>query len=106
MAKTIQDEFLYKKVYEFSYATSRIASSAKNKDIAKLLESKGIFLLNSVLIADYPKTREIVSSIVSLASLMVDSGILNSINRDILINESESINLAIDALPIEKETLP
>ena len=103
MAKTIQDEFLYKKVYEFSYAASRIASSAKNRDISELMESKAVRLLDSVLVADYDKTRELISSIISLSSLMVDSGILNSINRDVLERESESIDLAIKALPKERE---
>ncbi len=108
MAKTIQDEFLYKKVYEFSYAASRIASAAKNRDISELMESKAVRLLDSVLTTDYDKTRELVNSIISLASLMVDSGILNSINRDVLERESESIDLAISALPKEKarEFLP
>lgn len=103
MAKTIQDEFLYKKVYEFSYATSRIASASKNKDIVELLESKAVHLLDSVLVADYEKTRDLVNSIISLASLMVDSGLLNSVNREVLIREAESISLAIQALPKEKE---
>ncbi len=103
MAKTIQDEFLYKKVYEFSYAASRIASSAKNRDISELMESKAVRLLNSVLVADYGKTRELINSIISLSSLMVDSGMLNSINRDVLERESESIDLAIKALPKERE---
>ncbi len=103
MAKTIQDEFLYKKVYEFSYAASRIASSAKNRDISELMESKAVRLLDSVLVADYGKTRELINSIISLSSLMVDSGMLNSINRDVLERESESIDLAIRALPKERE---
>lgn len=103
MAKTIQDEFLYKKVYEFSYAASRIASSAKNRDISELMESKAVRLLDSVLVADYDKTKELINSIISLSSLMVDSGILNSINRDVLEGESESIELAIKALPKERE---
>jgi len=103
MAKTIQDEFLYKKVYEFSYATSRIASSAKSRDIAELMEGKAVHLLNSVLVADYAKTREIVNSIISLASLMVDSGLLNAVNREVLIREAESIGLAIQALPKEQK---
>ncbi len=73
------------------------------------MESKAVHLLNSVLIADYAKTREIVNSIISLASLMVDSGLLNAVNREVLIRESESIYLAIQALPKEheeKEILP
>ncbi|HUX36070.1 MAG TPA: hypothetical protein VMV71_03495 [Candidatus Paceibacterota bacterium] len=109
MAKTIQDEFLYKKVYEFSYATSRIALASGNREIAELLEGKAVHLLDSVLVADYAKTRDLINSIISLASLMVDSGLLNSINREVLIRESESVNLAIQALPKEqkaKEILP
>lgn len=109
MAKSIQDEFLYKKTYEFSYATSRIASASGNREIAELLGGKAVHLLDSVLTADYTKTRDIINSIISLASLMVDSGLLNSVNREVLIRESESINLAIQALPKEqevKEALP
>jgi len=106
MSKTIQEDFLYKKVYEFSYATFRVASSAKNRDIAQLLEGKGIFLLDSVLVADYTKTMDLVSSIISLTGLMVDSGLLHPVNREVLIRESESIKLAIEALPKKKEILP
>lgn len=107
MSKMIQEDFLYKKVYEFSYATFRIASSAKNKEIAELLESKAVSLLDSVLIADYEKTRNLVYSILTLTGLLVDSGNLHPVNREILIRESEKISLAIEALPMKrKEALP
>ena len=108
MAKNIQEEFLYKKTYEFSYATLMLASSAKNKDIAVLLESKAVSLLDSVLIADYSKTKDIIHSIISLAGIMVDGGLLHPINREVLIKESENIYLAMEALPVlsQKEILP
>ena len=108
MAKNIQEEFLYKKTYEFSYATLMLASSAKNKDIAVLLESKAVSLLDSVLIADYSKTKDIIHSIISLAGIMVDGGLLHPINREVLIKESENIYLAMEALPVlsKKEILP
>ncbi len=106
MTKTLQEEFLYKKVYEFSYATFAIASSAKNKGIAELLESKAVLLLDSILVADYEKTKDLVYSIITLAGLLVDSGNLHPINREVLIRESERINLAIQALPKKTESLP
>ncbi|MEK7546616.1 MAG: hypothetical protein AAB536_00300 [Patescibacteria group bacterium] len=105
MSKSIQEDFLYKKVYEFSYATARIASSAKNKDIAVILETKAVHLLDSVLVADYEKTADLVNSIISIAGFMVDSGLLHPANREILVRESENIGLAIKALP-KKEALP
>ncbi|MDO8664055.1 MAG: hypothetical protein Q7K44_00665 [Candidatus Liptonbacteria bacterium] len=106
MTKTIQEDFLYKKVYEFSYATFSIASSAKNKQIAELLESKAVSLLDSILIADYEKTKNLVYSIITLTGLLVDSGNLHPVNREVLIRESERINLAIEALPkAKRETL-
>lgn len=106
MAKTIQEDFLYKKVYEFSYAALAIASSAKNKEIAGLFENKAVSLLDSILIADYEKTKNIVHSIIALTGLLVDSGNLHPVNREILIRESEKISLAIEALPMKKkETL-
>lgn len=97
--KTLQEEFLYKKVYEFSYAALRISSSAKNREVAEILESKAFSLLNSVLVADYGKTSDIVNSIISISGLLVDGGFLHPANREILIRESESIELAIKALP-------
>jgi len=106
MVKTIQEEFLYKKSYEFSYAVLRIASSAKNREIAELLETKAILLLDSILTADYEKTKDMINSIITITGLMVDSGILHPVNREILISESERINLAIEALPEGIKTLP
>ncbi len=108
MAKNIQEEFLYKKTYEFSYATLMLASSAKNKDIASLLESKAVSLLDSVLIADYAKTKDIIYSIINLTGIMVDGGLLHPINKEVLIKESENIYSAIEALPAlpKKEILP
>lgn len=105
MAKTIQEDFLYKKAYEFSYAAFRVASSAKNRNIAELLESRAALLLDSVSIADYDKTRDALNSIVNLAGLLADAGILYPANREVLAREAESIELAIKALP-KKGTLP
>jgi len=107
MLKTLQEDFLYKKIYEFSYATFRIGESAKNKEIAELLESKAVSLLDSILVADYEKTKNMVYSIITLTGLLVDSGTLHPVNREVLIRESERINLAIEALPkMKRETLP
>ncbi|MBI4085388.1 MAG: hypothetical protein HY432_02715 [Candidatus Liptonbacteria bacterium] len=105
MTKSIQEDFLYKKTYEFAYATLSIASSAKSKEIAGLLESKAFFLLDSVLTSDYERTGIISSSIISLVGLMVDGGILNPINREVLMRESENVTLAIRAVP-KKGILP
>ncbi len=105
MPKTIQEEFLYKKVYEFSYATLRISSSAKNREVAEILEGRAFSLLNSVLTADYSKTSDTVNSIISISGLLVDGGFLHPANKEILQRESESIHLAIKALPKKKEVL-
>ncbi len=107
MAKTIQEEFLYKKTYEFSYAVLMVASSAKNKDIGALLESKSISLLDSVLTADYAKTKDIINSIISLARIMVDGGLLHPMNREVLIKESGNIYSAIEAISVlPKKEIP
>lgn len=99
MQRTIQEDFLYKKVYEFSYAVMRIASSAKSSGTTELLEEKALFLLDSVLIADYGKTKNIIYSILTLCGFMVDAGLLHPLNREVLIKESENIDFAIQALP-------
>ena len=81
--------------------------AAKNKEIAELLESKAVSLLDSILVADYEKTKNMVYSIITLTGLLVDSGTLHPVNREVLIRESERINLAIEALPkMKRETLP
>jgi hypothetical protein len=89
-------EYASKKAFEISYALFRISANLPaHRQFMEHLENQAMGLLESVISADYPKTRNILSVIEHFIRLGAETNVIQPATGEIVINEIKVLDSAI-----------